>query len=498
MSNLILQSPGLRQIEAHYSEHPLMQRAGTAAAGWAVKLIKDRRLPILILAGPGNNGGDAFEAARLLRDAQYYVRVVFREEPERLPLDAAKAHRRYLLSGGKTLNEIPRIERWGLIIDGLFGIGLKRPVDGGYAEWIEAANMLALRDDCPVLALDCPSGLDSDTGDVRGACIRASHTMTFIASKPGLLSANGPDYCGQIEVADLGITHWPEQLEIGKIVDLDDFLELLMPRPLNSHKGTFGSVGILGGSPGMLGAALLSGRAALKLGSGRVYLGLLDPNAPPVDPVQPELMLRSAAELLADNNLHTLVCGPGLGKSDAAYQMLRTALHRTEALLLDADALNLLASDSELKTLLQKREQSVVLTPHPTEAARLLACSTEEIQRNRIAAARQLCQNYNAHVVLKGCGSVIALREGGWWINTTGNPGMATAGTGDILSGQIACLLGLGWPAAQALLAGVHLHGAAADLLVTQGKGPIGLTASELIDAARTLFNQWVALANRL
>ena len=498
MSNFILQSTALRQIEALHNEQPLMQRAGNAAASRAIKLIHDQRLPILVLVGPGNNGGDAFEVARLLRDAQYYVKVIFRETPEHLPIDAAKAHRRFLLSGGKTLTEIPRVDRWGLIIDGLFGIGLKRPIEGHYAESIETANMLALRDDCPVLALDCPSGLNCDTGDLPGPCIKASHTITFIANKPGLLNANGPDYCGQVEIADLGITYWPDNVESGKIVDLDDFLERLLPRPLNSHKGSFGSIGILGGSPGMLGAPLLSGRAALKLGSGRVYLGLLDPSAPAVDPAQPELMLRSARELLAFPDLHTLVCGPGLGKSTEARQVLHEAIQRRLPLLLDADALNLLACDRELKAQITNREHPVILTPHPTEAARLLDCTTEEIQRDRIAAAKKICQDYRAHVVLKGCGSVIALQEGGWWINTTGNPGMATAGTGDILCGQIASLLGQGWPAAQALLAGVHIHGAAADLLVTQGKGPIGLTASELIDAARTLFNQWVALANRL
>lgn len=488
----LLPSPLLRQIEARHADQPLMQRAGAAAAEWAAELAGERGLPILVLAGPGNNGGDAFEAARLLNELSFDVRVVFAADPGRLPADAAAAYRRFCDAGGSTVEALPEVDHWGLIVDGLFGIGLVRPAEGRYAEWIAAANRLAERDACPLLALDCPSGLNADTGCPLGPTIRASHTITFIAGKPGLLTADGPDCCGDIRIADLDIADWPALADAGKIVGRDDFAERLKPRKRNTHKGSFGDVGILGGSKTMVGAALLAGRAALKLGGGRVYVGLLDPEPPSVDLLQPELMLRRADALL-QADLQALACGPGLGKSSEAIHLLEQALKAPVQLVLDADALNILAEDGRLEGNLCNRVCPAILTPHPAEAGRLLGCSTREIQADRVRAARELAERYCSHVALKGCGTVIATVDGHWWINSTGNPGMASAGMGDVLSGLIAALLGQGWPAEQALLAGVHLHGAAADRLVAEGCGPIGLTAHETIDASRTLFNAWVA-----
>ncbi len=484
-------SSSLRKIEAANAGQPLMERAGTAAADWACELATDRNRPILILAGPGNNGGDALVAARLLRERFFDVHVVFTGQPARLPSDAAQAFARFVESGGTTTGQIPDEAHWALIIDGLFGIGLARPPADRYAGLIDEANRLAARDNCPLLALDCPSGLNADTGTVPGTCICASHTLTFIAAKPGLLTAEGPDHCGQTRVASLELAADPEIPADGRIVSRNDFAHRLRPRRLNTHKGSFGSAAILGGGKSMVGAALLAGRAALKLGAGRVFVGLLDADAPTVDQTQPELMLRRADSLL-QADLRALGCGPGLGQSGEAVRLLEQALKCPLPVVLDADALNILATDGRLEGNLYNRVAPAILTPHPAEAARLLSLSVREIQTDRVAAARELAQRYACHIALKGCGTVVATVDGRWWINSTGNPGMATAGMGDVLTGLIVALLAQNWPADEALLAAVHLHGAAADRLVTEGAGPIGLVACEVIDAARRLFNEWV------
>jgi ADP-dependent NAD(P)H-hydrate dehydratase / NAD(P)H-hydrate epimerase len=489
--NALHLAPSLRRIEMRHGDQPLMQRAGQAAADWAVELAGQCNRPVLILAGPGNNGGDAFVVARLLRQRFFAVVTCFNGDVARLPKDAAAAYAAFVDDGGSTVGEIPPEPHWGLIIDGLFGIGLSRPAAGQYAAWIERANQLAKDDRCPLLALDCPSGLNADTGQCLGPTIEASHTITFIAGKPGLLTGDGPDRCGQLRVADLDLPLDADIPPDGRRLDKSAFDDYLLPRRQNSHKGSFGSAGLLGGAPSMVGAVFLAARAALKLGAGRVYLGLLEPAHPSFDPLQPELMLRHPQALL-QTPLSALGCGPGLGVSLEASELLETAIGLDLPLVLDADALNLVSSEGNLQVALASRSHPAILTPHPAEAARLLESSTAEIQADRIAAACELSRRYRAHIALKGCGTIVAIHHGGWWINTTGNPGMATAGMGDVLTGLTTALLAQGWPADKALLAGVHLHGAAADSLVEAGVGPIGLTAGEVIDAARRLFNHWV------
>ena len=203
-------------------------------------------------------------------------------------------------------------------------------------------------------------------------------------------------------------------------------------------------------------------------------------------------MLRRPQSLL-QGELDVLACGPGLGNSLEASELLERAITFDQPLVLDADALNLVASEGNLQVALASRTTPAILTPHPAEAARLLECETREVQADRLAAAHEIAERYHCQVALKGCGTVIATVDGRCWINSTGNPGMATAGMGDVLTGLILALLAQGWPAVEALLAGVHLHGAAADRLVAEGFGPVGLTAGEVIDAARRLFNEWVA-----
>ena len=488
----ILRLNALRNIELQQggATPPLMERAGQAAAALALQLLGASTKPPLIIAGPGNNGGDAFVVARVLHSKGLKPAVVFCGNAEKLPPDARAAHDAWLACGGTVLDDaMPHAGEYGLVIDGLFGIGLTRPPEGRHAQLIERINSLKNL----VLALDIPSGLDSETGRALGVAVHATHTATFIALKPGLLTLDGPDHCGIVSVHDLALNTVDAE---AYCVAPELFIERLKPRRKNSHKGSYGCAGILGGAAGMTGAALLAGRAAIKLGAGRVYVGLLASASSAgerlfLDPQQPELMLRGTEEIFP---LATcLAIGPGLGQSGAALALLRMAIDQSLPLLLDADALNLLASHPVLAGKLGSRSAATILTPHPTEAARLLGIDTDAIQADRVAAALTLAQRFRAAVLLKGCGSIIALPDGRWFINTSGNPGLASAGTGDVLCGMIIALLAQNWPAELALLASVHLHGSAADASVDAGIGPVGLTASELITAARQLLNQWIA-----
>ena len=476
----------IRRIESRHSGKPLMERAGLAAAQCARRLATDSGKPILIYAGPGNNGGDAFVVARYLKQWFFTVTVVFAGDVTKLPPDAAAAHTQWLAAGGATINSPPPARGWGLVIDGLFGIGLTRDIEGRYATWINTVNTSS----APVLAIDIPSGLNADTGGVHGCCVRATHTITFIGAKPGLLTLDGPDHCGEIFVDDL-------DLDAGAAPGhaLGASMQALAPRQRNTHKGSHGSVGIIGGDSGMMGAALLAGRAALKLGAGRVYVGLLARDAPLLDAAQPELMLRAAGEVLNINHLNCLAIGPGLGQSLEAEVYLQCVLASKLPLVIDADALNTIAAAERLKILLKQIVTIKILSPHPAEAARLLGCSTRDVQADRIAAATKLAIQFNAHVVLKGAGSVCASPGQPWRINTSGNPGMAGAGMGDVLTGIIAALIAQGAEAQQAMDTAVWLHGAAADACVANGIGAVGLTASETIDAARRLLNHSISTA---
>lgn len=491
----ILRTEALRAIEAADAEHVLMERAGAAGAALAEKICKSGGHPVLIVAGPGNNGGDALVIARLLHERSIACHLVLAGDEARLPADAQKAWQKFLAAGGTVHRDFPNGQRWDLVVDGLFGVGLTRKIDGHFAELIERLQSAARLSGCPLLALDCPSGLDAETGGRRGATVVATHTISFLGLKPGLLTSDGPDCCGEIMVADLEAT-WPAlpAASAGRRVGPMEFRSLLQARPRNSHKGSFGAVGILGGALGMVGAALLAGRAALKLGAGRVYLGFPGDPPLPVDPGQPELMLRKADDFFAAP-LTVLACGPGLGQSAAAQALLDRAIAAPLSLLLDADALNLLGINPTLGDLVAKRSAPTVLTPHPGEAARLLGSSIDQIQSDRLGAACRLAKRYQAWIILKGCGSIVVSPNGSWWINGTGNAGLASAGSGDVLSGMLAALLAGGGNAGDAVLAATWLHGAAADILVgaSPPAGPVGLTASELPNAARSLLNQLIS-----
>jgi hydroxyethylthiazole kinase-like uncharacterized protein yjeF len=451
----------IRRIEREAGEMlpPLMERAGAAAATLAARLASDRNKDVLVLAGPGNNGGDArIVAARL---QEQFFRVTVAASPQELP-----------------------DKSWGLVVDGLFGIGLARDVEGPYARLVDYANQQR----CPVLALDVPSGLQSDTGRVLGHAVRATHTITFIGLKPGLLTLDGPDHAGEITVENLNLSLPPAS---AWVASAELFREALKRRPRNFHKGQAGSLGILGGASGMTGAALLAGRAALKLGAGRVYVGLLDEHEY-VDFQNPELMIRHVDDALG-LDLDALVVGPGLGESERGETVVGAVLAADIPCVLDADALNLLSQNESFRKTCAHRTAETLVTPHPAEAARLLGSSVAAVQADRVKAARMISENLRAHVVLKGNGSVVAARDGHWFVNTTGNPGMASAGMGDVLAGMLGALLAQRYSGESTLVLGTHLHGAAADELVRSGTGPIGLTAGEVTDAARRLWNAWLA-----
>jgi len=461
-----------------------MERAGLAAAQIARELGNDSGDRVLIIAGPGNNGGDAFVMARHLKAWHHAIEVVFAGDAAKLPAAAKAAFDAWRASGGATLAAIPDGWRWKLVVDGLFGIGLQRALDTSYAALVQTMNRI----EAPLLALDVPSGLDADTGRVLGCAVEAEHTATFIALKPGLLTLDGPDYCGDIRLCPLDLDAAALGRPPGATIGSDLIKQVLPERRANSHKGDYGNVGLIGGARGMTGAALLAARAALKLGSGRVYVGVLNAVLDH-DPLQLELMPRAVEEILK-LPLDCIAIGPGLGQSPDAHSIVQAALHRALPLVIDADALNLIAADKKLQSSVSQRTMPTVLTPHPAEAARLLGCTTTDVQADRIRAACEIAARYRAFTVLKGAGSICAAPDGAWFVNTTGNPGMASAGMGDALTGIVAAFIAQGADPQQALLAAVHLHGAAADEVAATLGGPLGVTASEVITAARAALNR--------
>ena len=483
----ILRVAELRAIEKRHANAGLMERAGAAAGAVAqAMLASSRGGTVAVLAGPGNNGGDGFVVARLLRAAYHDVDVVFRGDPAKLPADARAAHAAYVAAGGTTIAE-PRTGTFALVVDALYGVGLARPVTGGDASLVAWANARG----APLLALDVPTGLDAGTGDLHAPAIRATATATFIALKPGLLTGEGPDAAGIVTVHALGLDAGLASAQ-GRRLDwplVDALLgDALARSRRNVHKGTYGTLGIVGGAAGMTGAPILAGRAAIRTGAGKVRIGFVADEPPAFDAATPELMLTGVVPAI--ESATALVVGPGLGTSDASANALRRAIDTEVPLVLDADALNLVAASASLRDAVAARQAPTLATPHPAEAGRVLVASTADVQRDRLAAAVALARALKAHVVLKGAGSVLAHPDGRFDVNASGNPALASAGSGDVLAGILGALLAQGLDAMTALRVAVCLHGAAADRLVSQGVGPIGLAASELADAARSLLNR--------
>ncbi len=451
--------------------HTLMQRAGMATARLAMAITPHART-VWIACGPGNNGGDGFEAACELQRRGFAPVVTFCGDAARLPADAMASLRRARDAGVVIVHEPPA--RHDLAIDALLGIGSTRAPEGKMAEWLQLMRAA----EAPLLSIDVPSGLNADTGvlvansanAVDGAKafsgdIQANNKTTTAATryclslltlKPGLFTAHGRDAAGEVWFDDLGCATAVET-STAKLAGKP----LITRRAHASHKGSYGDVAVIGGAPGMVGAALLAASAALHAGAGRVLVGLLDPHAAAVDTQQPELMLRKVESL--DLSALTVVCGCGGG--NAVRALLPRVISTAKALVLDADALNAIALDMSLQQLLEarvRRGRATVLTPHPLEAARLLEASASEVQSDRLAAARSLAARFGV-VVLKGSGSVIAAGAAAPIINLTGNARLATAGTGDVLAGMVGAALASGRSAMDAAREAVWRHGALAD-----------------------------------
>lgn len=468
----------------------LMQRAGAAVARHALTLLPERSkdLNVLVAAGPGNNGGDALEAAALLAQQGINVTIIHLADEATLSADTRMALTRARQSEAVFVEWIPAMS-WSLAIDGLFGIGLTRPLAGRYRELATQLNALS----CPVLAIDVPSGLDADTGGIvgsNGMAVHADETITFIANKPGLHTLHGRDCAGRVVTDDLSInsTLFPEPT--ARLNSTLSFATEVRPRLHASHKGSYGDLQVIGGAEGMSGAVVLAARMALLAGTGRVFAGFAGP-APAYDHLHPELMCRDANDVRADQG--AVVIGPGLGLSRRAHDLLGRALSDAPALVVDADGLNLIAAEPPLQARLAHRRGASLLTPHPLEAARLLGTDVQSVQSDRLRSANALADRYHATVILKGSGSIIAHPGDISVINATGNPALATAGSGDVLAGLCGALLAQGWSVRASALASTWLHGSAADEMVASGTGPIGATASELMPWIRKALNKLVS-----
>ncbi len=447
-----------RRIEqsaaAQLSPHTLMQRAGLAVARLALAIAPHAQR-IWIACGPGNNGGDGLEAAVHLKMWGKQPIVTWLGSPASASEDTSAAYQR-LLEADLSVEAAPS-GNFDLCIDALLGIGSQlREPQGQMADWICQINASAV----PVLAIDCPTGLYADTGQTTALHVKASHTLSLLTLKPGLLTAQGRDAAGSVWLDALG-------LESGVLTELAP-TAYLNPAPTDvarlhaSHKGSYGDVAVIGGASGMTGAALLAARAALHAGAGRVFVGLLDDSALTVDVQQPELMFRPVKSL--DFSAMTVVCGCGGGQTVRA--VLYAILSSSARVVLDADALNEIAFASDLQAALTARavRQAVtVLTPHPLEAARLLAVTATQVQTDRLAAAQTLARRFACTVVLKGSGSVITSPGQTPVINPTGNGRLATPGTGDVLAGWVGAQLAAGQTAFHAACRAVYWHGALAD-----------------------------------
>jgi ADP-dependent NAD(P)H-hydrate dehydratase / NAD(P)H-hydrate epimerase len=474
----------------------LMERAGRAVAEAARELAADTGAPILVVAGPGNNGGDAWVAAAHLAESFHRVVVLDAAGVTPKAVEARTAREGYEARAGQVVREWPASPAPSMIVDGLLGIGLTREVDSNFAQIIRRMNGSGV----PILAIDVPSGLDGASGLVRGSAVQATRTLTFIAHKIGLLTSDGIDCRGELVLDDLGAGDEARLEAKGFLLTPGLVAPWLAPRRANSHKGDFGSLSVIGGNRGMVGAALLAARAALLCGAGKVRTGLLASDAPPVDLVHPELMLGSIDDALQSD---AIVAGPGAGRSPSATSVsmfersvMPALIASPKPLVLDADALNAIAFNGTLETELAARVKApTILTPHPAEAARLLHRKTGQVNEDRLGCALALAKRFNAHVVLKGAGSICAFPDGRWSVNTTGNPGLAAGGSGDILAGIIGALLAQKLDPEKALQYAVCLHGAAADALVARGVGPVGLTASEICLEARAVLNSWTRAA---
>ena len=472
-----------RAIEEHgIPGATLMERAGQAAFD-ALRERWPRARRIAVLCGIGNNGGDGFVIARLARLAGLEVRLYQLGDAAKLKGDALKMADAWHGYGGESRPfDASALNDAEVIVDALFGTGLERPLEGEWRQAVEAMEATP----APVLAVDIPSGLHADRGVVLGAAAHAALTVTFIGLKPGLFTGSGPDFTGEVRFHDLGVpaAAYEGMTPAARRTEFSLLHDRLGPRPRDAHKGAFGHLLVIGGDHGMAGAARLAGEAALRTGAGLVSLATRPEHAAVTAAAVPELMCHgvNGADDLEPllERATAIAIGPGLGRGEWAESLLAAALTSHHSLVVDADALNLLAGRS-----LQRDDW--ILTPHPGEAARLLDSDAAGIQDDRLAAAAALAERFGGVTVLKGAGTLIQSVGRPPALCTGGNPGMAAGGMGDVLTGVIGALLAQGFDGPAAAELGVALHAAAADRAAREGER--GMTASDLIPQLRTLVN---------
>ena len=453
----------IRAIErAAFKKRPSfewMVLAGKSVAREAGKMLGKDKRPLLVVAGPGNNGGDAFIAAVELHAGGRKVRTVFYGDEKKLSADAKRALAQYRQSVGEPGKDI-KDDEYALVIDGLFGIGLSRLPGPKMNKAVRLINCLA----CPVLAIDTPSGLCADSGRTWGDVVPATRTLSFFGAKPGLYTGMGVEAVGEVLIDNLGFSESVGYPAAGALLRMPSNLRILSRRP-NTHKGDYGTLAVIGGDTGMVGALVLATRAAVRMGAGKVYALSVAADTPAFDPLAPEVMWRQLTKAPFAkiwDGCDCLAVGVGLGTGAKAEAVAAAAYQSSLPLIADADALNLLAKKPRLLKIFKARKADTVITPHPAEAARLLGCSVFEVQQDRIKAALALAKEFKAQVLLKGAGSVLAEPEGRWAICATGNPGLAQAGSGDVLLGMTAALLAQSNDSGFAIATGALLHGVAA------------------------------------
>lgn len=481
MSLTILTADELQNLEMRAANQlgadTLMKRAGAAAAELIMKRLEDAGVEqrrVTLLVGPGNNGGDALACACELREKGAVVNVVLPGGRRPTSALALAQLERWTQAGGTTYDDPYMTEKADCVVDGLFGTGLAKPITGDYLDavlWFNERQALKV-------SLDIPSGLNPVTGHWTGSYpgCSADVTITFLCVKSGLYMCEGADAAGEIVLNELDVS---VPLSPLSVIGTDEFPRVLRPRVKNSHKGDYGSVAVIGGTDGMIGASILAARAALISGAGRVTLECRAEHAPHVDMVYPEIMFATKPVNL--EGFDAIVLGCGLGTSAEAKARVIEALNCQKPLILDADALNIIAADIKLQDMVLARRAPTVLTPHPGEAARLLRRDTAGVTADRVAACRELAVQTGAIVVLKGAGTVISMRSSRTWINPTGSPMLATGGSGDVLAGMIGAMFAQGYDMVESVLAAVYFHGLSAEGLEA------GFTAGEIAPNAMAL-----------
>jgi len=468
--------------EAGISGYTLMARAGEAALHFARNRYPEAKR-WQVVCGAGNNAGDGYVVARLAAQHGILVSVVAVGSPEKLAGDAEKAWMDFAAEGGECVPWAGELDiEADLLIDALIGSGLDRDLEGDFRDAVLAMN----RHRAPVVALDIPSGINGDSGAVQGTAVRADATITFVGLKSGLFLGDGQTHAGTLHFDDLDI---PSDCRHAQTIEMRRIssrrLKSVLPRrPRNAHKGDFGHAVVVGGGPGMPGASLLCGEAALRCGAGRVSIATHPQHASQVAAARPELMchaIDNGRELRQLLERATVVAiGPGLGTGDWSRDLYDAALDNELPKVVDADALNLLAAS-------EARREDWILTPHPGEAGRLLGKSGAEVQSDRRAALIDLQKRYGGTVVLKGAGTLISADDGVPWLCDKGNPGMAAPGMGDVLTGVVVALLAQGLSREQAAMTAAYLHARAGDVAARHGER--GILASDLMPALHRLVN---------